>query len=96
MRNKISQVLIAVSALSMLLGWAAAPAYPVASSVFWLFTLPPLAPESEALSKLLFKAHEISALLITVVLVAHIGGALMHRLIKRDGVLDRMLPRRKN
>ena len=79
-----------------LLGWAATSAYPVAISVFWLFTLPPLAPESEALSKLLFKAHEISALLITVVLVAHIGGALMHRLIKRDGVLDRMLPRRKN
>jgi cytochrome b561 len=76
-----------------LLGWAATSAYPVAISVFWLFTLPPLAPESEWLSKLLFKAHGLSALLITALLVAHIGGALMHRFIKRDGVLDRMLPR---
>ena len=82
--------------LTPLLGWAATSAYPVKISVFWLFTLPPLAPESEALSKLLFKAHELSAIAIVVLLVAHIGGALMHRVIKRDGVLDRMLPRRKS
>lgn len=76
-----------------LLGWAATSAYPVAISIFWLFTLPPLAPENEALSKLLFKAHEISALLIVALLVAHIGGALMHRFVKHDGVLARMWPR---
>jgi len=79
-----------------LLGWAATSAYPVAISVFWLFTLPPLAPANEALSKLLFKAHELSALLIVALLIAHIGGALMHRLVKKDGVFDRMLPRRKS
>lgn len=79
-----------------LLGWAATSAYPVAISVFWLFTLPPLAPQSEWLSKLLFKAHEVSAILIVLLLVGHVGGALMHRVVKRDGVLDRMLPRRKS
>jgi cytochrome b561 len=79
-----------------LLGWAATSAYPVSISVFWLFNLPPLAPESEWLSKLLFKAHEISAILIVVLLAGHVGGALMHRIVKRDGVLDRMLPRRKS
>jgi cytochrome b561 len=30
------------------------------------------------------------------ILVAHIGGALVHRIIKRDGVLERMLPARKS
>jgi cytochrome b561 len=78
-----------------LLGWAATSAYPVKIPIFWLFDLPPLAPESEWLSKLLFKAHAVAAFSIVALLVAHIGGALMHRVIKRDGVLDRMLPRRK-
>ena len=78
-----------------MLGWAATSAYPVKIPIFWLFDLPPLAPESEWLSKLLYKAHALAAFSIVALLVAHIGGALMHRVIKRDGVLDRMLPRRK-
>lgn len=82
--------------LTPLLGWAATSAFPVTISIFWLFNLPPLAPQSEALSKVLFKLHEISAIAIVVLLVGHIGGALMHRLIKRDGVMERMLPARKS
>ena len=82
--------------LTPLLGWAATSAYPVTISVFWLFNLPPLAPQSEALSKVLFKLHEVSAIAIIVLLVGHIGGALMHRLIKRNGVMERMLPARKS
>jgi cytochrome b561 len=78
-----------------LLGWAATSAYPATISVFWLFTLPPLAPESEWLSKILFAAHGAAAICLVALLVPHIGGALMHRVVKRDGVLDRMLPRRK-
>jgi cytochrome b561 len=82
--------------LTPLLGWAATSAYPVTISIFWLFNLPPLAPQSEALSKVLFKLHEASAIGIALLLVGHIGGALMHRLIKRDGVMERMLPARKS
>ncbi len=88
--------LYALLVLTPLLGWAATSAFPVKISVFWLFDLPPLAPQSEALSKVLFKMHEISAIAIVVLLVGHIGGALMHRLIKRDGVMERMLPARKS
>jgi cytochrome b561 len=77
-----------------LLGWAATSAYPVTISVFWLFDLPPLAMPDESLSKSLFKAHKIAAFAMAGVLVAHIGGALMHRLIRRDGVMARMLPSR--
>src|SRR4051794_39214271 len=92
----VHHALYALIILTPLLGWAATSAYPVAIKVFWLFTLPPLAPESEWLSKLLFKAHELSAILIIVLLAGHLGGALMHRVVKRDGVLDRMLPKRKS
>lgn len=91
----VHRALYALIILTPLLGWAATSAYPVKIPIFWLFDLPPLAPESERLSKILFKAHEFSAIAIMLLLVAHIGGALMHRVIKRDGVLDRMLPRRK-
>jgi cytochrome b561 len=91
----VHQALYVLIIVTPLLGWAATSAYPVAINVFWLFTLPPLAPQSDWLSKLLFKAHEISAFLIIALLVAHIGGALMHRVVKRDGVMDRMMPRRK-
>jgi cytochrome b561 len=44
----------------------------------------------------LFKLHELSAIAIVVLLVGHISGALMHRLVKRDGVMERMLPARKS
>ena len=82
--------------LTPLLGWAATSAFPVKISVFWLFELPPLAPQSEALSKVLFKLHGISAIAIVVLLVGHIGAALWHRLVKRDGLMERILPGRKN
>ncbi len=82
--------------LTPVLGWAATSAYPVTISVFWLFNLPPLAPQSEALSKVLFKLHELAAIGMILLLVGHMGGALMHRLIKRDGVMERMLPARKS
>ena len=82
--------------LTPLLGWAATSAFPVKISIFWAFDLPPLAPQSEALSKVLFKMHEIAAIAIIVLLIGHIGAALMHRLIKRDGVMERMLPARKS
>lgn len=91
----VHHALYVMIVVTPLLGWAATSAYPVTINIFWLFTLPPLAPESEWLSKLLFKAHETAAFIIVALLVVHIGGALMHRVVKRDGVLDRMLPRRK-
>ena len=39
-------------------------------------------------------AHTILGYSMAAILVAHIGGALMHGFIRRDGVLNRMLPER--
>lgn len=91
----VHRALYVLVIVTPLLGWAATSAYPATVSVFWLFDLPAVAPQSEWLSKLLFRLHAIAAFGIVALLVLHIGGALMHRVVKRDGVLDRMLPRRK-
>lgn len=79
-----------------MLGWAATSAYPVTVSVFWLFNLPMIAPADEELFKRLIFGHKIAAFSMAAVLVAHIGGALMHAFVKRDGVMARMLPTARN
>ena len=54
--------------------------------------MPALIGKSEAAAKALFTAHKIAAFVIAGLVVAHIGGALRHALIKHDGLIHRMLP----
>lgn len=75
-----------------IVGWAATSAYGAQISVFGLFTLPALLNKDEALSKPLFEVHELIGFVIAGLLVMHIGAALFHYFIRRDGVLQRMLP----
>lgn len=61
--------------------------------IFHLFSIPPVLPESEALAKQIYTVHtEIGAPLLFVLILLHIGGALWHHFIDRDGTLRRMLP----
>jgi cytochrome b561 len=71
-------------------GWAATSAYGAPVVVFWLFELPPLLSKNEHLSEQLFALHKIGALTLGALVVLHIAGALMHGVVKRDGVLARM------
>ena len=75
-----------------LIGWASMSAYRAEVSVFGLFMLPHILPQNDAVYKALSTAHWMLGWLMALVIAAHIGGALMHGLIKRDGVLNRMLP----
>ncbi len=75
-----------------LVGWASMDAYRADVSVFGLFTLPHVIPQNDAVYKILSAAHWILGWLMAFVVAAHAGGALMHGFIKRDGVLNRMLP----
>ncbi len=75
-----------------MLGWAGMSAYGSGISMFGLFSVPAILPKNEALAEILFNAHFWAAMVLSVLLVAHIGGALMHYLIKKDGVMQRMLP----
>ena len=77
--------------LTPILGWAGVTAYPalvIAGGV----SLPPLpfVPQSEALAERLFSVHGFLALTLAVLLIGHIGAALRHLLIEKDGVFGRM------
>lgn len=72
------------------LGWIGTSAYPAPIVVFGLFQLPPLWWEDRTFSNEILLVHSLVALAIALLLVAHIGAALHHHFVRRDGVLYRM------
>lgn len=74
------------------LGWAATSAYRAPISVYGLFELPPILAVNKPLAETLFSIHMAGAYLLTALALMHIGAALMHGFVLRDGVLGRMLP----
>jgi cytochrome b561 len=58
---------------------------------FGLIPLPNPTGENEALSQLVLRWHWITGLALAVILVAHVGGALYHLVIRKDGVFQRMV-----
>jgi cytochrome b561 len=83
-------VLYALMIAMPLIGWAmlSAAGYPVvlAGAVH----LPAIAPHDVALYALLRAAHTWLAMLLFATVLLHLGAALFHGLIRRDGVLDSM------
>ena len=72
------------------LGWLGISYFP-ALSVFGV-NLPGLvSPDEAAAAKVLF-AHLIGAFLLVILIGMHVGAALFHYVIRKDGVLNRMLP----
>ena len=59
---------------------------------FKWFNLPALMEKNEALSDLAGETHEVLFWVLVAVLVAHVGGALVHHWFERDNTLLRMLP----
>ncbi len=73
-----------------LIGWAmvSAAGLPV---VMWSgFHLPSILPQSDALHAVLWNAHRIIAYLLFALILLHVSAALMHALIRRDGVFEAM------
>jgi cytochrome b561 len=58
---------------------------------FEIVPVPVLIGKNEPLAHALAAVHWYGALLIALLIGAHIGGALFHGVIRRDGVLQRML-----
>lgn len=54
--------------------------------------IPSLVPRSDALAAVAKSVHFFGALAITVLIALHIGAALQHAILKRDGVFSRMWP----
>jgi cytochrome b561 len=85
------KALYVLMVLVPLLGWAAVSAYPARGVLFGL-SLPPIMPVNQALAGTLFAAHKAAAMLMALIIGAHFAGAMMHLLVKKDGVMRRMLP----
>jgi cytochrome b561 len=58
---------------------------------FW--QAPALLEPNPGLRSLFVEAHDIGAKALMALIALHVGAALFHRLVLRDGVLNRMLPR---
>lgn len=73
-------------------GWLGANAFGASVSVFGLFDLPALVAKSDALADRILTVHTYIGFTIAGLLVIHIGAALMHGIVMKDGVLQRMWP----
>lgn len=88
---KGSHVLLYAAMAGMpLIGWAmlSAGGYPV--QVTRALALPPIMPHDLGLYAFLREAHTIVALLFFALILVHLAAALMHGLIRKDGVLRSM------
>lgn len=54
--------------------------------------IPALVPRSDALAEVAKTVHFYGALAIALLIAMHVGAALQHAIIKRDGVFSRMWP----
>jgi cytochrome b561 len=64
-------------------------------SLFGLLAIPPLAPESERLAQIAIGLHLVGQFAVYGFVAMHVAAALMHGIVRRDGVFSRMLPARR-
>lgn len=81
----------AVLVVMPLFGWAAASAYGAPVRLFGLITLPALGGKDIARGEAIGDMHGALAVVLLVLMAAHISGVLYHAFIKRDGVARRMM-----
>jgi len=75
-----------------LIGWGmlSAARYPIV--LYGPLHLPPILPHSPVLYAVLRKTHTIVAYLFFATFIAHFSAVLIHTLIMRDHLIDRMVP----
>lgn len=73
-------------------GWLYSSASGVSVVYLGLLPLPDLVAKDEAVASLLLTMHQTLNGTLAVLVVLHVGAALRHGLVHRDGVLARMLP----
>lgn len=73
-----------------LIGWGmlSAAGYPIV--LYGPLQLPPILPQNAGLYAGLRSAHAVLAYLLFATVLLHLGAALFHSLIRRDGVLESM------
>ncbi|WP_440223710.1 cytochrome b [Dokdonella sp. MW10] len=73
-------------------GWLFNSARGYALQWFKQFNLPALVEKNESLGDLAITLHVAFFWILAALLVAHVGGALLHHVFERDNTLLRMLP----
>ncbi|MDO9250311.1 cytochrome b [Hydrogenophaga sp.] len=73
-----------------LLGWAYSSAAGFPLVLFGVLPLPDFVPVSEGLAEALKPLHKFSAFAMAALVLLHVAGALKHRIVDRDGLLQRM------
>lgn len=73
------------------LGWTGISLYP-ALDIFGLFKLPGLVAPNQPASSTVFMMHKFGAFALVALVGLHIAAALFHHIVRKDGVLRRMLP----
>jgi cytochrome b561 len=64
-------------------------------SYFGIFSIPPLMPGNDRLSQVAIVIHLVGQYPLYIFVALHIAGALFHGFVRRDGVVERMLPLRR-
>jgi cytochrome b561 len=79
--------------LQPIIGYWANSAFGASTPMFGVFQLPPIVAQNQDFAGQLFTLHRWSGIAIALLAAVHIGAALQHYFIFKDGVLQRMLPR---
>ncbi len=74
-------------------GWVGVSLFP-ALEIFGLFSLPGIVAPNEKAAATAFMLHRIFGYALAGLIAMHVGAALFHHFVRRDGVLRRMLPKR--
>ncbi|MFN3745688.1 MAG: cytochrome b [Hyphomicrobiaceae bacterium] len=74
-----------------ILGWTGVSAYGARGTPLG-FNLPEILAQNQALGETILVYHGWAAILLGLLALMHIGAALMHRFILKDGVFARMWP----
>ena len=88
----IHWLLYALLVLAPLAGWMHASAAGLSVNWFGLFQVPDLLPKEPELGEFLKVVHRSCVVLLAILLLCHVGGAVRHAVVLRDGVMHRMLP----
>lgn len=76
-------------------GWAMSSSFNKGKgvSVFGIFDMPALPVDFEkSTAEMYYEMHEVLATLMLALIVLHVGGALKHQFIDKDGTMRRMVP----
>jgi cytochrome b561 len=61
-------------------------------TLFGVVSIPPLLPENGRLSQAAIAVHLLGQYLLYLFVALHVAGALYHGVLRRDAILDRILP----